>query len=90
MLWKSHAALTNARQLTKSFQSLSQRQQTQSLSWRFRPFWPLESNQVSAHNLQQIEGSIRSGYYNESVLKIFHFIVAILCLFTDIFLFWSQ
>jgi hypothetical protein len=26
---------------------------------------------VSAHNLQQIEASIRSGYYNESVLKFY-------------------
>ncbi|KAI9561539.1 hypothetical protein GHT06_012498 [Daphnia sinensis] len=67
MLWKSHAALANTRQLTRSFQALSQRQQNQSLSWRFRPFWPLESNQVTVHNLQQIENSIRSGYFNESI-----------------------
>ena len=67
MLWKSHCALTNAKQMSRSFQSLSQRQQDRSISLRFRPFWPLESNQVSAHSLQQIEGSIRSGYYNESV-----------------------
>lgn len=67
MLWKSHAVLGNARQLSRSYQALSQRQQSRSLSWRFRPFWPLESTQVDAHTLQQIEGSIRSGYYNESV-----------------------
>ena len=68
MLWKSYCALANAKQLSRSFQALSQRQQDRSLSLRFRPFWPLESSQVSAHSLQQIEGSIRSGYYNESVL----------------------
>lgn len=68
MLWKSHCALANVQQLSRSFQALSQRQQDRSLSLRFRPFWPLESSQVSAHNLQQIEASIRSGYYNESVL----------------------
>ena len=67
MLWKSHAALANAKQLSRSFQALSQRQERRSLSWRFRPFWPLESSQVGLHSLQQIEGSIRAGYYNESV-----------------------
>ena len=70
MLWKSHAALANAKQLARSFQALSQRQRERSFSWRFQPFSPLDSSQDGLRNIQQIESSIRAGYYNDSVILI--------------------
>ena len=66
-MWQAEAMLTNAKQLRSSFEALSDRQRDRSLSWRFRPYEPLESSRLGLDHVRQIERSIHSGFYDESV-----------------------
>lgn len=66
-MWQAEAMLTNAKQLRSSFEALSDRQRDRSLSWRFRPYEPLESSRLGLDHVRQIERSIHSGFYDESI-----------------------